>query len=140
MTPRAFLLCVLSLAAAVTAAPGTSAGAGLETRGIGARGRAMGYALTGLADDWSAIYYNPAGLARLEGQSTACVYEYFSGKNSSGASLRNLSPGLRPDPARGDFVDFIGDEPSAFGDRAVGAVVHAGEFGWTRRRGSTATW
>lgn len=41
-------------------------GAGFATPGIGIKARSMGGAFRGLADDWSATYYNPAGLALLE--------------------------------------------------------------------------
>lgn len=44
---------------------GTSAFSFLKIN-IGARAVAMGGAFTGLADDESALYYNPAGIARLE--------------------------------------------------------------------------
>jgi long-chain fatty acid transport protein len=40
---------------------------GYLLNGIGDRARAMGGAFTGLADDWSAAYYNPAGAAFLSG-------------------------------------------------------------------------
>ncbi len=36
-----------------------------NTRGFGARATAMGTAYTGVADDYSAIYWNPAGLAQI---------------------------------------------------------------------------
>ncbi len=43
--------------------------------GIGARAAAMGNAYTGVADDYSAIYFNPAGLAQLrQGQVWGDLY------------------------------------------------------------------
>jgi long-subunit fatty acid transport protein len=36
-----------------------------QTYGFGARSEAMGTAYTGIADDYSAIYWNPAGLAQI---------------------------------------------------------------------------
>lgn len=39
---------------------------GYDVNAIGHRARAMGGAFTGLADDWSAAYYNPAGCAFLD--------------------------------------------------------------------------
>jgi len=38
-----------------------------ETRGFGARAISMGGAFTAVADDFSALYYNPAGLAQIRG-------------------------------------------------------------------------
>src|SRR5436309_2303736 len=49
---------------AVAAGPGTAAGDSLSL-GMGPRAAAMGEAFTGLADDASAIYWNPAGMSRL---------------------------------------------------------------------------
>lgn len=45
---------------------GTAMAAGLSTFGVGARACAMGGAFRAIADDWSAAYWNPAGLAYLE--------------------------------------------------------------------------
>ncbi|MBD3234008.1 MAG: hypothetical protein GF315_09830, partial [candidate division Zixibacteria bacterium] len=39
---------------------------GLALSGVGARAISMGGAFRGVADDWSACYWNPAGLATLE--------------------------------------------------------------------------
>jgi long-chain fatty acid transport protein len=47
---------------------------GYLLNGVGDRARAMGGAFTGLADDWSAAYYNPAGAAFLSGSEI-----YFGG-------------------------------------------------------------
>jgi len=41
--------------------------AGLSTFSVGAKARGLGGAFRGIADDWSAAYWNPAGLAYLEG-------------------------------------------------------------------------
>ena len=40
---------------------------GYEWGGLGTRAQAMGGAFIGLADDWTAIYWNPAGLTQLKG-------------------------------------------------------------------------
>jgi len=47
--------------------PRAEAGSLALTRGFGARAIAMGGAFTGLADDYAAIYYNPAGIAQITG-------------------------------------------------------------------------
>ena len=39
---------------------------GYALSGIGARAQSMAGAYRAVADDWSAVYYNPAGLARIE--------------------------------------------------------------------------
>jgi len=46
----------------------------METRGIGARAIAMGGAYTAVADDVSACYYNPAGLAQIHGHQARFEY------------------------------------------------------------------
>lgn len=45
---------------------GSVLASGFENTGVGTRGRAMGGAFRAIADDWSAAYYNPAGLAFIE--------------------------------------------------------------------------
>lgn len=48
--------------------------------GIGARAMGMGGAFSGLSDDVSAIYFNPAGLTQIKsGQATAMVSNLFEG-------------------------------------------------------------
>jgi long-chain fatty acid transport protein len=54
-------------------------GGGMALSGVGAKAIGMGGAFRGLADDWSAAYWNPAGLAQLE-------------KSELGVSLSILSP------------------------------------------------
>ncbi|MBN1479499.1 outer membrane protein transport protein [candidate division KSB1 bacterium] len=41
--------------------------AGIETNGVGARATAMGGSYRAVSDDWSAMYWNPAGLAFTQG-------------------------------------------------------------------------
>jgi len=45
-----------------------------ETRGIGARAMAMGGAFTGVADDPSANYYNPAGMIQIDDHRSQMEY------------------------------------------------------------------
>ena len=47
---------------------GTLGGQSLKM-GVGARANAMGDSYVAIADDASAVYWNPAGIARLSGQS-----------------------------------------------------------------------
>ncbi len=54
-----FGLCLVFLSGSVLAS-------GFVFNGIGTRARGMGGAFRALADDWSAVYYNPAGLNLLD--------------------------------------------------------------------------
>jgi len=56
----------LIIAAACLIGSGDSHAAGFATGGVGIKARAMGGSFRGVADDWSAAVYNPAGLAFLE--------------------------------------------------------------------------
>lgn len=71
---------VLSLVGTVYAGgPGTT-GANFLKIGVGARAAAMGEAFTAVADDSTSLYWNPAGLARLEkGELSATYNMWFEG-------------------------------------------------------------
>src|SRR6185295_14346702 len=60
----AFSLQLSAFSVAFASGPGTSAADSLNL-GMGPRASGMGEGFTGLADDASAIYWNPAGLSRL---------------------------------------------------------------------------
>lgn len=51
--------------------------------GVGARALSMGNAYTGVANDYSAIYWNPAGLAQLPYSEFSAGLSHLSNKNSS---------------------------------------------------------
>ena len=70
-----------SLAAGFLLLRGPASASGFLSAGPGARAAAMGGAVTGLADDQSAIFYNPAGLA---GQRGTLMFEHIP-INESGA-------------------------------------------------------
>jgi long-chain fatty acid transport protein len=53
----------------------------------------MGGAFIGLADDWSAIYFNPAGLAQLEGREVVLRFMQANPAISESHSVANQSPG-----------------------------------------------
>ncbi len=46
---------------------------GLSLNGIGSRASSMGTAYIGLSDDWSAVFFNPAGLTQID-NSTASLF------------------------------------------------------------------
>jgi long-chain fatty acid transport protein len=105
---------------------------GLESKGLGSRARGMGFAMIALADDWTAVHFNPAGLARAPEHQFGCEYEFFTGSIDSTASLRNLPPETA-NAYRGDLVDFIGDEPRSFGEKSVDSDIHFGALGFLRK-------
>ena len=77
----AALLLASSPALAISGDAGT-AGAQFLKLGSGARAGAMGDSFAGIADDASAAYYNPAGLAQLTGTQMAGAHtSYFQGVN-----------------------------------------------------------
>ena len=61
------------------AGPGTT-GANFLKIGVGARAAAMGEAFTAVTDDSTSLYWNPAGLTRLEGRELSAIYNaWFEG-------------------------------------------------------------
>lgn len=58
------------------AGPGTT-GANFLKIGVGARATAMGEAFTAIADDGTALYWNPAGLAQLEDPELSAMYNLW---------------------------------------------------------------
>jgi long-chain fatty acid transport protein len=86
-------------------------GGGFESFGIGARQLAMGGAATGLADDWRAIYWNPAGLAFLEGMAGGQDTRANFVEGWSSRSLKNVES---PNRLLGDFQLVYPTEPREF--------------------------
>jgi long-subunit fatty acid transport protein len=66
----------------------------------GTRANAMGAAYGALADDLTAIYWNPAGLASLKKSGVSCSSFYV---NSPAKSNRSLGNSTNPQTADGDF-------------------------------------
>jgi len=60
----------LLVALTVLASAAAFASNGTQIGTVGARSTAMGSAFRGLADDWSAVYFNPAGLTQLDAKWT----------------------------------------------------------------------
>jgi hypothetical protein len=93
----AVVLLVLALAAPAWAGAGTS-GAQWLAIGVGARATALGGAYVSLADDGSALSWNPAGLVRADGHTftvshvswySGATYQYggYAGRLGSGAGV-----------------------------------------------------
>ena len=84
--------CFLFLPGAIIAQTGTttattapnfnnvgSSGSLFEKIGVGARAAGMGGAFSALADDISALFWNPAGIARLKGDNVSATYTAWFG-------------------------------------------------------------
>ena len=100
--------------------------AGFSYSGVGVKARAMGGAFRGLADDWSAASYNPAGLAFLK-------------SSELNVSLGTYAPGVSYVPdleARGHDLGFrSGQKRYPFDDAfpipsIAGIAVPTGAPGW----------
>lgn len=89
--PRPFaaaLLAVLATSAAAQVNPGVTAGSVLQVP-LGARALGMGTAFTAVADDDSALEYNPAGLSQLNAQDV----EFTEIAGAGQTSLQQLTYG-----------------------------------------------
>lgn len=84
---KAWLLSALLAAAA-------PAFAAFEDLGFGARAPGMGDAVTGVADDISSLYYNPAGLSNLERPKMMASHSLFYTGLSDGSNLGLSAVGL----------------------------------------------
>lgn len=63
---------------------------GLNLNGLGARAVAMGGAFVGLADDFTAFFWNPAGLARLNGTTFGLAGDMIMPKGTYELSLLGI--------------------------------------------------
>jgi len=86
-----------------------------DTYGVGSRAIALGGAFTAVADDFSATYYNPAGLGQIKGHHFALEYHYtmpdIEVKKANGEDLVLYGPDgeVRTDPtdsAAGSGLDL----------------------------------
>ena len=88
---------------------------GYEWGGLGSRAQSMGGAFIGLADDWTAIYWNPAGLTQLKGLGAGFEFSSPHIEIKDGDSLANL-PVAQMDTRfqRDVFVRYVPAEPTSF--------------------------
>lgn len=75
-TPRVHLFAILLLIAGATCLGQNRSGYQLDITGAGARAAGMGGAFIGVADDATAIAWNPAGLTQLERMEASVVGRY----------------------------------------------------------------
>lgn len=82
----------------------------------GARANAMGAAYIGIADDLTAIYWNPAGLSQLDKSGFEISAFYVSNDAKSNTSLKNAAI---PDLKNGDFpiLSVYPTEPAVFNSK-----------------------
>ena len=73
----------------------TAEAGGIRAWGIGARATSKGGAFVGEADDWTAIFWNPAGLATLKRSSVAVEPGFFFIKTQDGSSFNNYDTNTR---------------------------------------------
>ena len=91
---------------------------GYEFGGLGSRALSMGGAYIGLADDWTASYWNPAGLAQLEGYGVGADFLSTHPTLRGSDSFANLPPS--PQTAekykytKDMFINYSGVEPDQF--------------------------
>ena len=91
---------------------------GYEWGGLGARATGMGGAFIGLADDWTAAYWNPGGLAQLSGNGAGIDFLSPHPTVKGSDSFANLPPS--PQTAeiykytKDMFLNYSGVEPDHF--------------------------
>jgi len=81
---------IVAIFALAVLAPHSTGAGGYEWGGLGSRAQSMGGAFIGLADDWTAIYWNPAGLTQLRGAGAGFEFSSLHIKTRDGDSLANL--------------------------------------------------
>lgn len=95
------------LALALCAAGPLPAFSAFEDLGFGARAPGMGDAFTGVADDVSALYYNPAGLSNVERVKALASHSLFYTGLSDGSNL-GLSAAAAAVPVSGGRNGTLG--------------------------------
>src|SRR5258706_284386 len=94
--------------------PTISQAGSYEWPGVGAKALSMGGAFVGVADDWTAAYWNPAGLAQLQGSGVGFSLSDVRSRTLDGDSMGN--PTLTQINAQQEdtFLNLDGTEPSHF--------------------------
>jgi len=112
VTKKTYLVIIIILALCSNSSLAISAGILLE--GLGTRAVTMGGAFIGLADDSSAIFWNPGGLARLKGGKIEIGVYTMQSWATDYNSASNLDP-MDQNPVKGDvFPRIYPTEPTRF--------------------------
>jgi long-chain fatty acid transport protein len=107
---------------------------GFEGPGLGARATGMGGAFIGVADDWTAIYWNPAGLAQLRGTGVGTSTEYLQiHAHDSNGLVNPLPPIGSANILRQDAFLQLGGEPLAFHGQDSRSVTFLPSVGFYTR-------
>lgn len=97
---------------------GEAMAGGLSVSGVGTRALSMAGAFRGVADDWSAIYYNPAGLANL-----------YQNELAFGIDLYDNRPDFTPEVSLNDYhFGYFDGENRYPKDRVIYTPYAAGVF------------
>lgn len=123
--------------------PGTT-GAGFLKIGVGARAAAMGDAFTVIVDDSTSLYWNPAGLAKIEKRQLSATYNmWFAGINQG---YLGMSFPLSGGGTVGGGVNYVDmgdfDGRDAEGNPTVTFTASALNYqlGYANRVGEKLTW
>ncbi len=119
MSPLVRLTLPLLMLVVLLARPSVSAGNPLETYGYGSRATSLGGAYSAVADDFAAIFYNPAGLPQIGDVDLGFGMTFF---NADFHSIRNVVVGETPrgEPIVGDVNTSMSDNGGFLGGVAVG--------------------
>lgn len=112
---------------------------GYEVSGFGAKAMSLGGAFVGLADNWTASYYNPAGLARLKGKNIGITLFNVNWNGWDRDSLPNVDPAILKDKKSAIRQGYIfprvyPSEPPQFSKKEIFHRFNqpsiGGYFGW----------
>ncbi|HUS65694.1 MAG TPA: outer membrane protein transport protein [Kofleriaceae bacterium] len=113
----------IALALLLASAPSAALAGGLYVPGYGSQGQPRAGAFVAKADDGSALYYNPAGLAKQRGTSIHLGFNFidFDQKFQRAGVYEDWDPGNGGTPP-----DYIGEPFAAQEDNATPAVGFGG--------------
>jgi len=117
------------------AADGSAGIGALFNVGMGARALGMGGAFVAVADDGCAIYYNPAGLAFIDGNHVTSLYSDLFGAGAYvglGYARPNLGASVVGLMSSVEGSDEFGNPTEVFSYRE-GAVAAGGAYAWQSR-------
>lgn len=95
-----------------------------EFGGLGSRAAGMGGAFMAVADDWTAPYWNPAGLTQTEGNGLGAEFLIPRTKIVDGNSIANLDPADMSVEQGDVFVRIYPVEPARFDETEVTSTFY----------------